>query len=220
MVAAKNYVIQTHPDWAKAKELNEDGTVKIKHKGSKFRDSKKEPALKKFLLDAVNTFLDDVEDVNDEINKKYIKACKGVLAFEDVNDWTVKRSVSKSIMQAKDKPNARANERNPWLAIEEALNEKVIESIQEGDKVWLYRTMRGQKQLVVKGEPQFKKNGDPRLVKDSGYKFPELYNKDQDTEHYLKRVYDTLMLLEDIIDKNKYLNYSLKTKRKYLEAEL
>jgi hypothetical protein len=51
----------------------------------------------------------------------------------------------------------------------------------------------------------------------SGYRFAELIKGDQDTDHYLNRAYDTLMIIENLIDKDKFYNYSKTKQKQYLQ---
>ena len=88
-------------------------------------------------------------------------------------------------------------------AIQEALRAGVINRIQEGDKVYLYSAINGMRQKVTKGVPQFykskAKNGQPMMVPNDTLKFPELFDNDFDTEHYLERIKDTAEILAGVI---------------------
>jgi DNA polymerase elongation subunit (family B) len=218
VVAAKNYVKQKHPDWAKKKNFDENGKVIVEYSGSKFKDSKKEPYLKRYMKNLINVFLDDsVDDKYEKLQKIYHQGCIDALHITNIHDWSVKKSVSKSVMEAKDNKEARPQESNPWRAIEEGLEKGTLESIQEGDKIWIYWIVRGMKQKVVKGEPVFLKSGKPSMVLDAGMRLVDLFDGEYHKWHYVKRVYDTLCLLENIIDKEQFEKYHLKSKRKLLD---
>ena len=210
--------MQLHPDWCKPKDLDEAGEPKVKFKGSSIRDSKKEPRLRRFLMDVLDMLLKTDDGHEESLVRLYKRLCKDVLEFKDVRDWVVKKSVSKSILEANGDENARPHEKQPMDAINEAIEAGVLKSIQEGDKIWVYRAKLGQRQAKAKGELRFyKKTGLPIMEDFSGYRFPELHKDDHDQDHYLNRAYDTLMIIENLLDKTKFYNYSKTKQKKYLK---
>lgn len=195
---------------AKAKNYVLVSGDKIKYKGSSLTDQKKEPALRKMLEEAINALLDKDSEALNIIYKKY---CKMALNPTDIKSWTVKKTITKPVLNPQ-----RANEQKVLDACNEAIGKGVIPNIQEGDKVWLYQAIDGEKQKIVKGEPVFLKDGTPKMVENTILRFPELHKNDHDKWHYVKRVYATLNILENVLDMSKFEKYHLKSKRKALES--
>ena len=198
VVKAKNYVLQSGE--------------KIKYKGSSLTDQKKEPILKKLLQDTIDVLLDDCIS-NDYIQTLYKNYCVDALNPKDINEWVVKKTITKPVLNPE-----RLNEQKVLDACNRAIDAKVIPGIQEGDKVWLYQAIDGEKQKITKGEPVFLKDGTPKMEENKILKFPELYNNDHDKWHYVKRVHATLCILENVLDMSTLEKYHLKSKRKLLEA--
>lgn len=196
VIKAKNYI------------MDEVGKDKIKYKGSSLTDQKKEPALIHMLEDIIKCLLDnDISSINDV----YIRYCKEALNPKNIRDWCVKKTITKPVLNPE-----RSNEQKVLDACNEAIEKEIISDIQEGDKIWVYQAIDGKKQKIVKGELVFLKDGTPKMIENTILKFPELYNNDHDKWHYVKRVYMTLNILENIIDIDSYIKYHNKTKRKLL----
>ena len=53
----------------------------------------------------------------------------------------------------------------------------------------------------------YKKDNSPIMIPNDVYRFSELWNNDQHTKHYLERIHDTIMILENIIDITKFVKY-------------
>jgi len=138
VVAAKNYV------------LVEDG--KLKYKGNSLTDQKKEPVLLKFIKEFIDIMLDESDVHHPDTIDLYHKYCKEALDISDINQWTTKKTITKPVLNAK-----RPNEQKPMDAINEAVDRGVIEGFQEGDKIWIYSAIDGEKQQEVKGELKFNK---------------------------------------------------------------
>lgn len=200
VVKAKNYV------------LVKDG--KTKYKGSSLTDQKKEPRLLQYLEDMIGVLLSDDENQKDALIKTYDTVCREVAYDFKVNDWVTKKTVTKSILEPK-----RANEQKPMAAIQEAIDRKVIPGIQEGDKVWLYLAIDGVRADIKKGEPVImKKTGLPKMIPNDVYRFPQLWNADQHTKHYLERVYATTEILANVLDIEQFTKYHSPKKAAELEA--
>lgn len=204
VVKAKNYVLKTGD--------------KIKYKGSSITDQKKEPILRQLLEGAINTLLvyDPVKDkhhIDNQLQHFYKDFCKKALNPNDINDWCVKKTVTSAVMNAE-----RLNEQKVLDACNNAIKQGVIGKIQEGDKIWLYQAIDGEIQKVTKGKPVFLKDGTPKMVENQILKFPELYADDIDNWHYVKRCYDTLSILGNVINIDDFEKYHLKSKRKLLES--
>jgi len=182
VIKAKNYVMR---------ENN-----KIKYKGSSLLDSKKEPALSEFLKEILLDML-DYDGINVEsIYKKYIKEASGI---KDIKRWATKKSITKKVLDP-----SRTNEEK----ILDALEGK---EIREGDKVYLYSAIDGEVQDKVKGELVFLKNDKPKMIPNRILKLCENWKNDEDKEHYLKRVYMTLCIVENVVDISTFTKYHLKS---------
>lgn len=210
---AKNYVMQKNKNWCKPKELNEDGTAKVKYKGSSLTDQKKEPILIKMLKEQIQHILD--ERPIHAMVETYDKLCKQALKPADIKNWCVKKTVTKSVLRPE-----RANEQKPLDACNEAIAKGIINGIQEGDKIYLYQATAGEKQALKKGEPIFLKDGSPKMIPKTALRFPELYNNDHDAWHYVGRVHSTQVILENVVDIKKFTKYNLKGKRALLDENV
>lgn len=200
VVKAKNYV------------LVREGKVKLK--GSSLTDQKKEPRLLKFLRELIDILLNDNNDKNVDSLLAYNKVCREVAYDFKVSDWVTKKTVTKSILEPK-----RANEQGPKDAIDEAIKKGVIAGIQEGDKVWLYVALDGEKPQKIKGEVKvLKKSGLAKMIPNDVYRFPQLWSGDQYAKHYLERIHDTAAILENVVDISKFIKYHSPKQTKALES--
>jgi hypothetical protein len=177
---AKNYIM---------KKANGEIVVK----GSAFKSSTKEPALKQMNEGILNEMLGNNDlSVIISIYKKYLEEAKNIT---NIKRWSTKKTYTEKVEESE-----RLNETKVKDAIKEAINKKVLSGIQQGDKVYLYQTVDGMKQKTVKGVPQFyKKTGEPIMVENKILKVIDLYNHDADSTHYMKRVEDTLYILETVL---------------------
>ena len=207
VVRAKNYVLKRHKDWCKPKELDKNGNPKVKIKGSSLTDQKKEPRLLKLLDNSINVLLNSTEQKETELLRLYNECCGDVVNHFNVKDWVTKKTVTQSILTPK-----RANEQKPFNAIQEAIKKDVIKGIQEGDKVWLYVALDGLRPKMEKGKPVvLKKTGEVKMIPNDIYRFSELWNgQDQYIEHYLERVFDTMVILSNVVDITKFPRYHQK----------
>lgn len=201
VVKAKNYV------------LVKDG--KVKYKGSSLTDQKKEPRLLKLIEEYLDVLLNVETNKEEKILNIYKNCCKEVLNNFNVKDWVKKITITKSVLNP-----ARANEQKPLNAIDEAIRKGVLSGKQEGDKVWLYLAIDGERQKVVKGEWAFyKKDNSPIMIPNDVYRVPELWNgKDQHIMYYLERIYDTTSILENVIDMTNFIKYHSSKGQKLLET--
>lgn len=173
VVKAKNYVM-----------LSEG---KVKYKGSSIKDQKKEPALRKLLNECFDSMLSE----KDNIKELYELYCRKALNIDNINDWVVKRTVTKSVL----------NETTPGQAnINAALKGR---KFSEGDKIWLY----------VGEDPE-----NPGNVNKKTYHLIEDFSGEYHKWHYVKRVYDTIRILENLIDIKQFKKYHNKTNRSILEG--
>lgn len=201
VVKAKNYVLKKNKDWCKSDELV-NGESKVKYKGSAFKSSNKEIALSELLKEIINDLLDGNNNI-EEIYTRYIKEAYNI---QDINRWTVKKTITKPVLTPE-----RTNE----LKINNALKNEIIS---EGDKVWLYSAIDGEVQEVKKGVPViYKKTGLPKMIPNRILKLPNEWNNDEDKMHYVERVYKTTMILSNVIDESKIIKYHLKKNQNLLD---
>ncbi len=197
VLGSKNYVL------VKADEYLKPGQDKVKYKGSAITDQKKEPALIEMLEKMIGAMLSDEIAVLPAIYKDFVTEA---IQIADINRWATKKTVTKAVLNAK-----RANEQKPLDAIHECIKSGVIEKVQEGDKVWLYSAVRGEIQAEAKGELEFYKDGTPKMIPNRILRDVRLYEKDQDQMHYVKRVYDTVSILEEVVNMDDFVKYHNKT---------
>lgn len=180
IIKAKNYV------------MNREDGKKIT-KGSAVTDQKREPALREMLENILNCLLNkgSVEDCL-TIYHQYVKE---IYKITDINRWATKKTVTDAVLKGE-----RTNE----TKVRNALIGTVT---QQGDKVYLYSALGNLVQIGTnrKGEPKFDYEYILKRVDQFDPSQP-----DHDIEHLLKRVYDTVCILENILDIDKFLNYNLK----------
>lgn len=192
-VAAKNYC------------LVEAGKTKIKMKGSSIKDAKKEPALREFM----DKVIDDLLFEKGNLQKIYHDYVKEAGNIQDINRWAIKKSISKKLLEG-----TRKNETSVLDAIPD------LSQVREGDKIFIYRAIDGERQIVTKDGPQFyKKTGLPKMEPNSYIKQVQFYTNDADKMHYYKRCYDTLSIFEEVLDIKQFLDFS-KPKNKELAEKL
>jgi DNA polymerase elongation subunit (family B) len=196
VIRAKNYV------------LVRDG--KVKFKGSAMTDQKKEPALTEMLEKMIYALLDDERAALPTIYRSYIREA---LDIQFINRWTTKKTITKAVL----KPN-RLTEQKILDAMNECIKKGIVENFQEGDKLWLYNSIDGMIQASAKGKLTFYKNGEPKLVPNHILKDVRLWNHDEDKLHYLGRIYATVQILENVIQIDQFVDYTLKTNREQLKS--
>ena len=197
---AKNYIMKKNPNWCKSDDFDLNGNVKLTIKGSSFKSSNKEPALKEFQITVVNEMLGNNDlNVIKTIYKKYIEEAKNI---KDISRWTTKKTYTEKVEESE-----RANETKVMDAIKEGLDKGVLKSIQQGDKIYLYQTINGTKQKKAKGEFLFyKKTGLPIMEPNRILRLYALFNNDADSEHYEDRVKATLEILSSVLPVKEIIN--------------
>lgn len=211
VLKAKNYIMY-------------DGKKKT-IKGSAFKTSSKELALKDFMNEVVDSLLND--GTTEDILIIYNKYIKEALNPKEVRRWAQKKSITEAVLQCEgyeeldeeDEDSPRKNETDVWNAV------KDIEGLQQGDKVYLYPVRLPDK---VTEEPKYKLNKETGIkevvgVKTSvktqyGLRIDSLYQNDIATEKLIKRVADTLKIFSTVIDIEQFPKYHLKSNKNLLEA--
>jgi DNA polymerase I len=189
VLAAKNYIMKVGD--------------KIKLKGSSLVDSKKETGLRSLLKEYIDSLL--TYDINYpklvDIFHKYIKEANNI---QDINRWTVKKTVTKKVLTGE-----RTNETKVMDALKG-------QTLQEGDKIWVYNALDGMTQAYAKGEPVTYKDGTPKMIENRILKLPEAWTKDEDKLHYVERVYKTTEILSNLLDMKKFTKFHLVKNRDLL----
>jgi hypothetical protein len=192
VVRAKNYVLK-----AKGKD-------KLKYKGSSLTDQKKEPALIEFLQNMLEMIFRDTD--SEKKVALYDNYVREALNISDIKRWAVKKTITKAIFE---------NDRKQETDVRDAIAGR---KYSEGDKVWLYTYLKGQRQKMVKGEPQvYKKTGEPMMEDVTGLKLIEDFDGNYEKIHYVGRVYSTLEILENVLALDNFTKYTLKSNKSKLE---
>jgi len=197
VLKAKNYILDLGENF----DPN-NHEKKITLKGSSLKDSKKSLALKEML----DTFIQDLLDTEgkniETIYHKYIIEATNI---QDISRWATKKSITKAVLNP-----TRTNEQK----VLDALRGK---DFSEGDKVYLYSAIDGEKQDVKKGVPQVSAKGKPKMVANRILRCVEDWGNDYDRKHYIKRVYMTLEILKNVVDLSEITKYHLKGNKDKLE---
>ena len=186
---------------------------KIKTKGSSIRDQKKEPALREMIDEIINAFVYDKQETLVDIYHKYIREA---LNITDITRWSSKKTITEAIIKCKgwtqediQEKRLRKQEVDVWEAI------KHHDDLQEGNKVWVYPAILDRKILTT-----IQKNGKIKEKEELiyGLKSIENWNNDEDKEHLILRVYDTVCIFENILDMTQFVDYTIKKNKHLLET--
>lgn len=187
---AKNYIL-----W--------DGKKKIV-KGSALKDNKKELALREFIQECIDCFLNDKQDQILGIYNKYVAEAYKI---QDINRWVTKKTITKPVLT-----NERTHERKVRDAIEGM-------QVSEGDKIYVYTALDGEIQAVAKGELVCYADGSPKMVPNTILRVANKWNgSDHDVFHYVERMYKVLCVFENLLDMSAFPKYHLKKNHKLLET--
>jgi DNA polymerase elongation subunit (family B) len=196
VVRAKNYVLVRNG--------------KVKFKGSAMTDQKKEPALIEMLEKMVYALLDDEKASLPTIYRSYIKEA---LNIQFINRWSTKKTITKSVLSP-----SRLTEQKVLDAVQETIDKGIVESVQEGDKIWVYNCIKGDIQVKAKGELVYFKDGRPKMKPNAVLRDVRLWEKDQDPLHYVSRVYSTVEILTNVLDMDKFEDYGKKSNAEKLKS--
>ena len=186
---AKNYVLY-------------DGK-KIKLKGSGIKDQKKEAALREMLNQLIENLIFEDGCYVAGIYQKYIQEA---LNPTDIKRWCQKKTLTKSVIQSATDPEARKNERVVWEAIQS-------KNLQEGDKFYVYPAILHRKLETTELKNGKKKH---REILTTGLKTHDDWQNDHDSIKLIERVYDTVLILKNVVDEKLFINYSLKRNQSLL----
>jgi len=194
VIAAKNYVLYD----------SEKG--KLEFRGNSLIDQKKEPALKEMLETLCKDMIYDGGFNLLDIYSRYIREAKNP---KDIKRWAQKKTLSKSILECKKSQDVRPNEMNIWQAVKD-------KQLQEGDKFYVYPAIFEREVLT-----KTLKNGKikEREILVTGLKCVEDWDNDHDSNKLVSRVVDTMNILANVVDMEKFIDYSL-VKNKELLRDL
>lgn len=187
VLKAKNYV------------MLENGKKNIK--GSSFKSSNKEPALKELMNEIVDELLADANiDKCVEIYHKYIKEA---INIQDISRWSVKKTVTSKLL---------TSERTNETKVVDAIGD---DRVQEGDKIWVYSAIDGMIESVDKdGNVKYdKKTGQPKMEPNYVLKQSKDWDigmPNEDKMHYVERVYKTIDILSTVLPIERFKKYHLK----------
>lgn len=193
---AKNYVLF-------------DGKTKVV-KGSAFKTSSKEVALKELMQVMVDEMLGE-NNINTlvKIYKKYVQEAMNV---HDIMRWSTKKTISDKILAGRNpKADVRKQELDVWKAIQHE------DDIQEGNKIYLYPVILGE-EITLGGVSE--KTGKP--LKDkvkvvTGLKLAKYWDNDHNVEHLISRVFATVKIFKNVLDMDQFIDYSKKKNTPLLE---
>lgn len=195
VIRAKNYIMLPSDPKKKAKNLKQLGT-EYSIKGSSIMDQKKEKALKEFIQTLISCLVYDKQQELISVYNKYVIESQRI---DDISRWATKKTVTDAVLTG-----TRKNETKVMDAI-------AGEKVQEGDKIYIFSKIEGEIPKIVKGEAQYYKDGTPVLVPNKILKLTKNWVKgEEDKGHYLMRVYDTMLILENVLDKKQFIDYTLK----------
>jgi hypothetical protein len=165
-------------------------------KGSAFKTSSKETALKYFMEELVDEMLNN-NNLNTliDIYHKYVKESQNI---KDISRWVTKKTITHNVYHSE-----RTNETKIVDAIKG-------ETLFEGDKIWLFSVIDGEKHKKTKGQIEFYKDGAPKMVPNTALKLQKHWVPGiEDKGHYLKRVYNTIKIFKNVIPIEQFINFSL-----------
>lgn len=193
---AKNYVLF-------------DGEKK-KIKGSAFKTSSKEPAMKELMQEIVDEMLR--ENRAEILKSIYIKYVKEALNVQDISRWASKKTITESITKCGNpKEKVRKQEMDVWNAI------KGEDDKQEGNKIYLYPVILGE-QIIPGGVSE--KTGKPlkdKKVEITGLKLTKYWAGDHNVLKLVERCYDTMLIFEKVLNIDLFIDYTKKKNISLLE---
>jgi DNA polymerase elongation subunit (family B) len=186
IIKAKNYI------------LLPEGESKLKIKGSALKDAKKPPILKEFMMEIVNSLLD--EKGNDDLISIYNKYCVMCFSIKDIKPWCKKVTITDKITRCKGHNELTKEEKKEQgIRTNES---KVYDAIlhvnkQQGDKVYLY----------------FKKDKSLGLSE-------EFNGTDHDEMKLLASIQSTLKTFLNVLNLDLFPKYALKKNKNMLQSIL
>ena len=132
------------------------------------------------LRQMMNELFDSLLSDTDNIDEIYHRYCRKAMQIDNIEEWAVKKTVTKAVMGETTAAGANIN------------NAIKGRGFSEGDKVWLYCLPHPEK---------------PDDAKKMVYRLISEYNDDEHKWKYVGRVYETLSILENVIDVKQFKKY-------------
>lgn len=194
---AKNYVLFTGKD--------------KKIKGSAFKTSSKEPAMKELMQEFVDEMLrDNNPEKLVEIYNKYVKEALNV---QDISRWASKKTITEAIIKCGNpSEKVRKQELDIWKAIKDE------DDKQEGNKIYLYPVIVG-KEIIPGGvSEKTGKQLKDKEIEITGLKLTKNWTGDHNVLKLVERCYDTILIFEKVLDVSRFIDYSKKKNIHLLES--
>jgi DNA polymerase elongation subunit (family B) len=184
MVKTKNYVTE------------ENGEIKIK--GSGLIGQKKEPAMLEMIKEICNSILYGIN--YDELQEIYIRYITEAVNVKDITRWCQKKTITKAVLDCETNPSARLQERKLYNVMQG-------KGLFEGDKIYIFDYLHGEKEKIVKGEVVTDKNGIPKMVEDIRLKCAEDWDNNTYDPKLVGRVWATMSIFDTVIDIKQFTKY-------------
>lgn len=189
--------------------LLQEGSTKIKTKGSSIRDQKKEPALREMMDKFIDAFIYDKTETLQDIYKSYVMEALNV---KDISRWSSKKTITEAVTKCgnpKEKP--RKQELDIWEAI------KNEEDKQEGNKIYIYPVILGE--ITIPGGVS-EKTG--KALKDktkevTGVRLAKYWNNDHYVLHLVDRCFATVKIFSQVLNIEDFTDYTKKKNKQLLE---
>lgn len=188
-IKAKNYILLNGED--------------KKVKGSAFKSSNKEPALRELMDKLVDILLKD--GTTSDCISLYESYIKESMNIKDISRWATKKTITKAVL---------TGERKNETKVLEAIGN---DHVNEGDKIWVYNALDGEIQASAKGVPTTYADGTPKMIPNAILKQTKNWTQDHDPLHYAERVYDTISILSTVLDMSLFIKYHSKKNKNLLD---
>ncbi len=181
----------------------------IKFKGSSLLDQKKEPAMLDMVKEIGNSLLNGIN--YNELQNIYNKYIKEAVNLTDIRRFCAKKTITKAVLACEKNQESRLQERKLYDAMQG-------KNLSEGDKMYVFDSLDGVKQKVIKGEFVFNKDGTPKMVENIILRTSDNFNNNAHLPKLVQRVYATLSIFKTVIDITQFLNYTLKKNENELKG--
>lgn len=216
IVKAKNYV------------LKPEGSDKLKIKGSSFKSASKEKALVEMMKRICQNLIDDTDWL--KTVEEYLKE---VSKITNIKRWAAKKSISEKLIEANDSTKLRVLEAlegveyqvgDKFLLFKDVEGERQV--IEKGEPKFVRMIKREYEQKGLERLPKSlrcnHKDGlfctecnphlfKPKMIPNDIYKRIEKFDGSYQLDHYVSRIYKTLISLENVIDLTKLPKYDTKS---------
>lgn len=223
VVKAKNYILQPK------------GSDKYKIKGSSILDAKKEPALTEML----KTICKDLMVGENNYKNIYNHYVEEVLNIKDITRWAMKKSISEKTIEGNDTSKRKVLDAIKHLEYQVGDKFYLFQDIDgerqvytKGEPKFVRMTRREYESLNLSKNPSlssckhkpnlFCMECNPQLFKpkmepNDVYRVVDQFTGTYDKWHYMKRLYNTISILEPVLDMEGIINYNLMSNRDLLD---